>query len=89
MRRFFVVVTPVCPYRLGRKIGKDCTQCDDFRGGIVENFIDCAHDPSEIEPKTERKERKTTKVEQQSKKKGRPAKKAISKSSKTRKTKKR
>ena len=43
MRRIFTVVTSECPYIKGRKVGsKDCTQCDHFRGGIVENFVDCA-----------------------------------------------
>ena len=80
MRRFFIVVTPNCPHRSGIKVGsKECTQCDDFRGGIVVNFVDCAYEQKKVAVESEQRE----------KKKGRPAKKAISKSSKTRKTKKR
>ena len=81
MRRIFTVVTPECPYIKGRKVGsKECTQCDHFRGGIVQNFVDCAHDSPKIE-------RKSTKKAQSAKKRGRPAKKAISRPNKTRKPK--
>lgn len=83
MKRMFVVVTPNCPHRPGIKVGsKECTQCDDFRGGIVVNFVDCAHEQKKGAMEQQQSE-------QQEKKKGRPAKKALSKSSKTRKTKKR
>lgn len=79
--RIFVVVTPVCPHHPGRKVGsKDCTQCDHFRGGIVQNFVDCAHNRPEIA-------RKPAKIEQKRTKKERTPKKAISKPLKTRKKK--
>lgn len=79
MRRFFVIVTPNCPHRQSIKVGsKECTQCDDFRGGIVEHFVDCAHEANIILPYNEKTE----------KKRGRPAKKAISKPIKKRKQKK-
>lgn len=95
MDRIFVIVTPVCPHYPGRKVGsKECTQCDHFRGGIVQNFVDCAHNRPEIEQKTPKSVRKTPKsvrkaaeIAQPAKKRGRPAKKAISKSVKTRKKK--
>lgn len=95
MERIFVVVTPVCPHYPGRKVGsKECTQCDHFRGGIVQNFVNCAHNRPEIEQKTteivqERPKiaRKRTTKAKTTKKKGRPAKKAISKPVKTRKPK--
>lgn len=41
MERLFPVATPECPLRPGRKVGKDCKQCDNYRGGIVPNFVDC------------------------------------------------
>ena len=79
MERIFVVVTSVCPHYAGRKVGsKECTQCDHFRGGIVQNFVDCAHDRPKIA-------RKAAKIAQPAKKRGRPAKKAVSKPVKTRK----
>lgn len=79
MRRFFVIVTPNCPNRQSIKVGsKECTQCDDFRGGIVENFVDCAHEANIIPPDNEKTEIK----------RGRPAKMAISKPIKKRKQKK-
>ena len=82
MERIFVVVTPVCPYYQGRKVGsKECTQCDYFRGGIVQNFVDCAHNKPEIERKPRKIAQKVAKIE-------RAPKKAISKPVKTRKTKK-
>lgn len=102
MERIFVVVTPVCPHYAGRKVGsKECTQCDYFRGGIVQNFVDCAHDRLEIEQKTPKSARKAAEIAQKTrkiarkaaeiaqpaKKRGRPAKKAISKPVKTRKKK--
>lgn len=81
MKRMFVVVTPNCPHRPGIKVGsKECTQCDDFRGGIVVNFVDCAHE--------QKKEAVEQQQSEQEKKKGRPAKKAISKPIKKRKQKK-
>lgn len=81
MDRIFVVVTPVCPHYPGRKVGsKECTQCDHFRGGIVQNFVDCAHERPEIK-------RKASEIAQPAKKRGRPEKKAISKPVKTRKKK--
>lgn len=95
MERIFVVVTPVCQYHPGRKVGsKECTQCDHFRGGIVQNFVDCAYNSPKIEQKTPKIEQKTPKsarkaaeIAQPAKKRGRPAKKAISKPVKTRKKK--
>lgn len=79
MRRFFVIVTPNCPHRQSIKVGsKECTQCDDFRGGIVENFVDCAHEANIRPPDNEKME----------KKRGRPVKKDISKPTKKRKQKK-
>ena len=88
MDRIFVVVTPVCLYYPGRKVGsKECTQCDHFRGGIVQNFVDCAHNRPEIEQKTPKPARKAAKIAKPAKKRGRPAKKAISKPVKTRKKK--
>lgn len=75
MKRMFVVVTPNCPHRTGIKVGsKECTQCDDFRGGIIENFVDCKH-----EPQQEKNVVQPIINEQPAKKRGRPAKKAISK----------
>lgn len=63
MERIFVVVTPECPYHTGRKVlSMDCRRCDDFRGGIIESFVDCAHGRPAIEqerPKIERKHRKS------------------------------
>lgn len=50
MHRLFVMVTPDCPYIKGRKVGKDCKQCDHFRGGIVENFVDCANPAKRPKP---------------------------------------
>jgi len=77
MERIFVVVTPVCPHYPGRKVGsKDCTQCDHFRGGIVQNFVDCARNRPEIEQKTRKIARKAAEIEQPAKKRGRPAGKA-------------
>ena len=88
MERIFVIVTPVCPNYAGRKVGsKECTQCDHFRGGIVQNFVDCAHDRPEIEQKPRKIARKAAEIAQPAKKRGRPAKKAISKPVKTRKPK--
>lgn len=95
MDRIFVVVTPVCPHNPGRKVGsKECTQCDHFRGGIVQNFVDCERKSAESVPKTTKtvpKNRKsvpkTAKTGTETKKRGRPAKKAISKPVKTRKKK--
>ena len=88
MDRIFVVVTPVCPHYPGRKVGsKECTQCDHFRGGIVQNFVDCAHNRKEIEQKTPKSARKAAEIAHPAKKRGRPAKKAISKPVKTRKKK--
>lgn len=88
MGRIFVVVTPVCPYYPGRKVGsKECMQCDYFRGGIVQNFVDCVHNSSEIEQKTPKPARKAVEIAQAAKKRGRPAKKAIHKPVKTRKKK--
>ena len=88
MHRIFVVVTPVCPHYAARKVGsKECTQCDHFRGGIVQNFVDCAHSRPEIERKTQKPARKVAKIAQPAKKRGRPAKKAISRPNKTRKPK--
>lgn len=82
MERIFVVVTPVCLHYTGRKVGsKECTQCDYFRGGIIQNFVDCAHDRPRIE-------QKPAKIEQKTAKRGRPATKAQKKPVKTRKTKK-
>jgi hypothetical protein len=73
MKRMFVVVTPNCPHRLGINVGsKECTQCDDFRGGIVVNFVDCAHEQKKGAGEQQQSE-------QQGNKKGRPAKKANSK----------
>ena len=55
MRRIFTVVTPECPYIKGRKVGsKDCTQCEHFRGGIVQNFVDCAQNRAEIAQKSQK-----------------------------------
>lgn len=86
MERIFVVVTPVCPHYPGRKVGsKECTQCDHFRGGIVQNFVDCAHDREKIEQKPRKIARKAAEIAQPAKKRGRPAKKAVSKPVKTRK----
>lgn len=88
MERIFVVVTPDCPYHQGRKVGsKDCTQCDHFRGGIVQNFVDCARNRPEIEQKTRKIARKAAEIEQPAKKRGRPAGKDKKKPVKTRKTK--
>ena len=88
MERIFVVVTPVCPHHPGRKVGsKECTQCDHFRGGIVQNFVDCAQNRPEIVHKTPKIARKPAKLVQETKKRGRPSKKAISKPVKTRKPK--
>ena len=85
MDRIFVIVTPICQHYPGRKVGsKECTQCDHFRGGIVQNFVDCA---PEIEQKTPKSARKAAEIAQPAKKRGRPAKKAISKPIKTRKKK--
>lgn len=82
MKRMFVVVTPDCPHRHGIKVGsKECTQCDDFRGGIVVNFVDCAREQKKGAVGQQQSEQKE-------KKKGRPGKKAISKSVNKRKTKK-
>lgn len=82
MSRIFVVVTPVCQHYPGRKVGsKECTQCEHFRGGIVQNFVDCAHDRPEIE-------QKAPKIAQPAKKRGRPAGKAAKKPVKRTKTKK-
>ena len=83
MERIFVVfVTPVCPHHPGRNVGSnDCTQCDHFRGGIVQNFVDCAHDRPRIE-------QKVAKIEQKMVKRGRPATKGKKKPVKTRKSKK-
>ena len=65
MERIFVVVTPVCQHHPGRKVGsKECTQCDHFRGGIVQNFVDCAYNRPEIEQETPKIEQKTPKIEQ-------------------------
>lgn len=65
MRRIFTVVTPECPYIKGRKVGsKDCTQCEHFRGGIVQNFVDCARNRTEIAQKSQ-------KIEQERKSSGR------------------
>lgn len=62
MERIFVVVTPVCPHHPGRKVGsKECTQCDHFRGGIVQNFVDCAHNRPKLVRKSEKIARKVTK----------------------------
>lgn len=89
MSRIFVVVTPVCPHYPGRKVGsKDCTQCDHFRGGIVQNFVDCAHNRPEIEQKTPKIARKAAEIAQPAKKRGRPAGKAAKKPVKRTKTKK-
>ena len=41
MRRIYTIVTPDCPIYPSRKVGKDCRSCPNFRGGIVENFVDC------------------------------------------------
>ena len=88
MERIFVVVTPVCPHYPGRKVGsKDCTQCDHFRGGIVQNFVDCAHDRPEIARKTPKIVREAAKIARPAKKRGRPAGKAKKKPVKTRKAK--
>lgn len=55
MRRIFTIVTPECPYIKGRKVGsKDCTQCEHFRGGIVQNFVDCAQNRTEIAQKSQK-----------------------------------
>ena len=73
MERIFVVVTPNCPYIQGRKVGsKECTQCDHFRGGIVQNFVDCARNRPEIV-------QKAAKIEQTEKKRGRTPGKAAKK----------
>ena len=89
MERIFVVVTTVCPHYPGRKVGsKDCTQCDHFRGGIVQNFVDCAHNRPGIEQKTPKIAQKAAKKAQPAKKRGRPAKKAAKKPVKRTKTKK-
>jgi len=75
MRRFFVIVTPNCSHRQSIKVGsKECTQCDDFLGGIIENFVDCKH-----EPQQEKNVVQPIIKEQPAKKRGRPAKKANSK----------
>ena len=88
MDRIFVVVTPICPHYPGRKVGsKECTQCDHFRGGIVQNFVDCAHNRPEIEQKAPKPAREVAGIAQPGRKRGRPAKKAISKPAKTRKKK--
>lgn len=58
MRRIFTVVTSECPYIKGRKVGsKDCTQCEHFRGGIIQNFVDCARNRTEIAQKSQKIER--------------------------------
>ena len=89
MERIFVVVTPVCPHYAGRKVGsKECTQCDHFRGGIVQNFVDCAHNRPGTERKTPKIAQKAAKIAQPAKKRGRPAKKAAKKPVKRTKTKK-
>lgn len=89
MERIFVIATPNCPHYQGRKVGsKECMQCDSFCGGIVENFVDCAHNKLEIEQKTPKPARKAAKIAQPAKKRGRPAKKAVKKPVKTRKAKK-
>lgn len=89
MDRIFVVVTPVCPHYAGRKVGsKECTQCDHFRGGIVQNFVDCAHNRPEIEQKTPKIARKAAQIAQPAKKRGRPPGKAQNSPNKTRKPKK-
>lgn len=55
MERLFVIVTPDCPHYKGRKIGsKECTQCEHFRGGIVQNFVDCARNRAEIAQKSQK-----------------------------------
>lgn len=90
MDRIFVVVTPVCPHYPGRKVGsKECTQCDNFRGGIIQNFVDCAHNRPEIEQKTPKPARKAAEIAQPAKKRGRPPGKATKKAVKRTKTKKR
>lgn len=82
MERIFVIATPNCPYHQGRKVGsKECMQCDSFRGGIVENFVDCDHGSLGVA----KSEMKSDKI---AKKRGRPAKKAVKKPVKTRKAKK-
>ena len=89
MQRIFVVVRPDCQYHPGRKVGsKECTQCDDFRGGIVQNFVDCAHNRPKIEQKTTKIARKAAEIAQPAKKRGRPATKAKNKRNKTRSNKK-
>lgn len=89
MSRIFVVVTPDCPYHQGRKVGsKECTQCEHFRGGIVQNFVDCAHNRPEIEQKTPKIARKAAEIAQPAKKRGHPAGKAAKKPVKRTKTKK-
>lgn len=55
MERLFVIVTPDCPHYKGRKVGsKECTQCEHFRGGIVQNFVDCARNRAEIAQKSQK-----------------------------------
>lgn len=89
MNRIFVVVTPVCPHYAGRKVGsKECTQCDCFRGGIVQNFVDCAHNQPEIEQKTAKIAQKADKIAQPAKKRGRPAGKGVKRAVNRTKTKK-
>lgn len=88
MERIFVVVTPVCQHHPGRKVGsKECTQCDHFRGGIVQNFVDCAYNSPEIGTENPEIGTENPEIAQPAKKRGRPAKKAISKPVKTRKKK--
>lgn len=67
MRRIYTIVTPDCPIYPSRKVGKDCRSCPNFRGGIVENFVDCGADvpmntKTKLKTKTKEKCKKTMKA---------------------------